>query len=41
VNYRSIAERSDDVKTGELMLPWDKLGRNLFTGLVASGIEVA
>jgi len=32
---------SDGVEIGELMLPQDKSGGNLFTGQVASGIEVA
>jgi len=32
---------TDDVKTGEVMLPWDKSGGNLFTDQAASGIEVA
>ena len=42
MNHRSSVEScSDGVKTGELILPQDESGGNLFTGQVASGIEVA
>jgi len=30
-----------DIRTGEVMLPWDKLIGNLFTGWAVSGIEMA
>lgn len=41
MNHCTSAESLDDVETGELMLLRDKPGGSLFTGQVASGIEVA
>jgi hypothetical protein len=32
---------TDGTKTGEVMLPQDKFGRNLLTGQMVPGIEVA
>jgi hypothetical protein len=42
VNHHSSVESAlDDIKTGEVMLPWDKPIGNLLTGWVVSGIEMA
>jgi hypothetical protein len=34
-------KRSDDIKTGVQLLPWDEPGGCLFIGLVVSGMKVA
>jgi hypothetical protein len=34
-------KRSDDIKTGVQLLPWDEPGGRLFIGLVVSGMKVA
>jgi hypothetical protein len=41
VNHRRRVVKPGDIKTGALMLSWDKSEGNLFTALAVSGMKVA
>ena len=40
-HHSSVESALDDIKTREVMLPWDEPIGNLFTGWAVSGIEMA